>query len=233
MHSQFCSVRRVLGVAAVIAVTLLPLLDRADAAIVYGNLGDASEQSLDLGFNFNIGQSGTATNVLAQGFTTGTSPSFLEIQSVILGFGAPANGASPLVQLMAASGANPSGTVLGTFSGPALSNTAQYTYTLPSPITLSPSSTYFIVVADANAGSGGNFNWYFNDGDEAPEGLNGSGYLFASTRKSVNGGTSWTSGGILAPGTAISVVAVPEPPAIVLSGVGLASALYAMRRRRG
>jgi hypothetical protein len=26
---------------------------------------------------------------------------------------------------------------------------------------------------------------------------------------------------------------VPEPPAIVLSGIGLASALYAMRRRRG
>jgi len=31
----------------------------------------------------------------------------------------------------------------------------------------------------------------------------------------------------------MEVVAVPEPPAIVLSGSGLASALSAMRRRRG
>jgi len=31
----------------------------------------------------------------------------------------------------------------------------------------------------------------------------------------------------------MEIVAVPEPPAIVLSGIGLASAMYAFRRRRG
>lgn len=31
----------------------------------------------------------------------------------------------------------------------------------------------------------------------------------------------------------MEIIAVPEPPAIVLSGIGLASALYAFRRRRG
>jgi hypothetical protein len=31
----------------------------------------------------------------------------------------------------------------------------------------------------------------------------------------------------------MKVEAVPEPPAIVLSGIGLASAMYAFRRRRG
>ena len=30
----------------------------------------------------------------------------------------------------------------------------------------------------------------------------------------------------------MEIVAVPEPPAIVLSGIGLASAMYVMRRRR-
>jgi len=30
----------------------------------------------------------------------------------------------------------------------------------------------------------------------------------------------------------MKVEAVPEPPAIVLSGIGLASAMYAFRRRR-
>jgi hypothetical protein len=31
----------------------------------------------------------------------------------------------------------------------------------------------------------------------------------------------------------VSIQAVPEPPAVVLSGIGIASAFYAMRRRRG
>jgi hypothetical protein len=46
-----------------------------------------------------------------------------------------------------------------------------------------------------------------------------------------NGGTSWTTS--TSSPMRMKVEAVPEPPAIVLSGIGLASAMYAFRRRRG
>jgi hypothetical protein len=209
-------------------------VDTARAGVVFGNMGASTEEPLDTGFNFNVGLSGTATNVLAQGFTTGTSPGYLEIQSVILGFGAPANNPSPVVQLMAASsGTNPSGTVLGTFAGPTLTTTDKYTYSLPAAITLDPLTSYFVVVSDENAGSGSNFNWYLQDGDESPVGLNSSGYSYYATRKSTNGGTSWVSGGIVGAGTSISLIAVPEPPALLLSGIGVAAAIFGMQRRRG
>ena len=221
------------AVALAFLCPFMVVFNAAQAGVVFGNMGASTEEALDTGFNFNVGLSGTATNVLAQGFTTGTSADYLQIQSVIVGFGAPANSPSPLVQLMAASGQNPSGTVLGTFTGPTLTTTDKYTYSLPAAITLDPATNYFVVVSDANAGSGSNFNWYLQDGDEAPVGLNSSGYDYFATRKSTNGGTSWTSGGVVGAGTSVSVIAVPEPPAIVLSGIGLATSMYLMRRRRG
>ena len=183
------SLRQMLPAAALICWFAV-MIDTAHAVPVFGNMGSSTEDALDLGANFNIGASGSANNMLAQGFTTGTSADYLQISSVILGFGAPALNPSPLVQLMTASGTNPSGSVVGTFAGSTLTTTDKYQYNLPSPVTLSPSTNYFVVVSDVNAGSGANFNWYWQDGDEVPSGLNGSGYSFFETRRSANGGAT-------------------------------------------
>jgi hypothetical protein len=90
-------------------------------------------------------------------------------------------------------------------------------------VVLAPSTQYFMVFERQGTFSG---QWNFNlettgagDGFE----VNNS---FSST--TVN---NWDSISTIQP-YRMEIVAVPEPPAIVLSGIGLASAMYAFRRRR-
>ena len=86
-----------------------------------------------------------------------------------------------------------------------------------SAINLNASTEYWVV---AKRTSGSDLLWGFTN--------DLSGLENAYTN---DGGSSWTSS-TSAP-MRMKVEAVPEPPAIVLSGIGLASAMYAFRRRRG
>jgi hypothetical protein len=91
-------------------------------------------------------------------------------------------------------------------------------------LNLAPSTQYYVVMEGAGTFSG---QWNYNLETTG----NGGGFV-------VNNSLSQTSvdnwqGVSTAQPYRMEIVAVPEPPAIVLSGIGLASALYAMRRRRG
>lgn len=83
---------------------------------------------------------------------------------------------------------------------------------------LDPSTQYWMVVRRY-------------DGDTALWGYTDDVSFDNAYTSSSSGYATWT-GSSTAP-LRMQINAVPEPPAIVLSGVGLASAIYAMRRRRG
>ena len=100
---------------------------------------------------------------------------------------------------------------------------AKYTFNF-SGVTLTPNTSYWIVPE-------GPASWYFNTPATAPVQQNSSGYTYLGSKKLDFADQIWLDADF--PYYATSVVAVPEPPAIVLSGIGLASAMYAFRRRRG
>ena len=91
-------------------------------------------------------------------------------------------------------------------------------------VVLAPSTQYFMVLERQGTFSG---QWNYNLE------LNGSGGGFEVDNSfSTTTINNWDSISTIQP-YRMEIVAVPEPPAIVLSGIGLASAMYAFRRRRG
>jgi len=91
-------------------------------------------------------------------------------------------------------------------------------------VNLAPSTQYFIVMEAAGTFAG---QWNYNLETTGA----GAGFLVDNSLAQTSIG-NWQGISTAQP-YRMEIVAVPEPPAIVLSGVGLASALYAMRRRRG
>ncbi|MFM7242706.1 MAG: PEP-CTERM sorting domain-containing protein [Planctomycetaceae bacterium] len=91
-------------------------------------------------------------------------------------------------------------------------------------LNLTPSTQYFVVVEAAGSFSG---QWNYNLETTG----SGGGFLVDNSlaQTSID---NWQGLSTSQP-YRMEIVAVPEPPAIILSGVGLASAIYAMRRRRG
>jgi hypothetical protein len=75
-------------------------------------------------------------------------------------------------------------------------------------------------------------SWYLNQANTTPGGQNTSGYQYNGTLRNAPS-LGWVTPSPNLDSYSISINAVPEPPAVVLSGIGLASVFYAMRRRRG
>ncbi len=159
-----------------------------------------------------VTMSGANSYWQSQAFTTGGSATAINK----ITFDMQTFGAAFEIGLYASSGSQPN---LGSLIGNIYS---QSSGAFPSPLVATFSAlnldaaTEYFVVAKRTGGS--DLLWgYTND----MTGLN----AYTS-----NGGTSWTTSSS-AP-MRMKVEAVPEPPAIVLSGIGLASAMYAFRRRR-
>jgi len=91
-------------------------------------------------------------------------------------------------------------------------------------VVLAPSSQYFMVLERQGTFSG---QWNYNFETDGSGGGFEVDNSFSTT--TVN---NWGSISTIQP-YRMEIVAVPEPPAIVLSGIGLASAMYAFRRRCG
>jgi hypothetical protein len=151
----------------------------------------------------------------SQAFTTGGSATAIDK----ITFDMQTFGAAFEIGLYASSGTAPNLTSLigsiysqgsGAFAGPLVATFSE--------INLNASTEYWVVAK--RTGGANDLLWgYTND-------LSGLENAYTN-----NGGTSWTTS-TSAP-MRMKVEAVPEPPAIVLSGIGLASAMYAFRRRRG
>lgn len=195
--------------------------------------GPVSITAFDNPFNQVVTGNSTisGSNWFTTGFTTGTSPDFLSLTSVKLSLATSGTAASanPIVRLFSGT-SNPT-TEIVTLTGSTLSSGSPSTATfLPpsSPLTLSPSTNYWVVLS---AGAGDSYGWYTTD--EFPDGRNGSGYTFVAGKRSTNAGSTWSNNALAqVSAVSIEVVAVPEPPTIMLAGLGVAGAVVADRSRR-
>lgn len=209
---------RPIAVTAFVFVLAAPVVSHAD--VIYGNLGATGTAAIGH-TNTDFGADDTMELRLAQGFTTGTSA--VGIQSVTLGLWA-STGTPPSPRTVSIFGtaAGVPDVPLYTSQAVPVGDTGKYTFPFSNAL-LAASSTYWIV-------PNGSASWYVNASDSAPTGLNGSGFSYFGTLRD-QPGVGWTLPNPNLDSYSISVVAVPEPPAVVLSGIGLATAMYAMRRR--
>jgi hypothetical protein len=208
------------SLVAAALTTVLAFGSIAQADVVFGNLGASGSGGLG-GTNTDYGPIDTGELLLAQGFAVGASSTALSVQSVSVGlFATPA---TTLTVSIYSDNAGVPGSALYTSSGLSVSTNTVYTFPF-SGVNLSPSTNYWIVPE-------GPASWYLNADDTSPTGQNSSGFTFTSTKRN-RPSVGWTTPSPNLSSYAVSVQAVPEPPAIVLSGIGLASAMYVMRRRR-
>ena len=195
----------------------------AHAGVVFGNLGSSGTGALG-GTNTDYGPSDTQELSLAQGFTIGAGATDLQLQSVTLGLFFDNFATAPrTVSIYSDNGLGEPLTSLFTSATTTVGVNAKYTFNF-SGVNLLSGTSYWIVPE-------GPASWYFNTPATAPVQQNSSGYTYLGTKKLDFADVIWMEADF--PFYATSIVAVPEPPAIVLSGIGLASAMYAFRRRRG
>ena len=194
----------------------------AHAEVVFGNLGASGTGALG-GTNTDYGPIDASELALAQGFNTGTS-SLLDIQSVTLGLFVSNSGTSQnrTVSIFADSAGSPS-SILFTSQALAVGDTGIYTFPF-SNATLSASTPYWIVPS-------GPASWYLNTPDSAPAGLNLSGYSYTGTKRD-QPSVGWTTPSPNLSSYSVSVVAVPEPPALVLAGIAVSAGILGIGRRR-
>ena len=194
----------------------------AHAGVVFGNLGASGTGALG-GTNTDYGPLDPGELALGQGFNTGTS-SLLDIQSVTLGLFVSNSGTSQnrTVSIYADSAGSPS-SILYTSQALAVGDTGTYTFPFSSA-TLLASTSYWIVPS-------GPASWYLNTPDSAPAGLNSSGYSSTGTKRD-QPSVGWTTPSPNLNSYSVSVVAVPEPPALVLAGIAVSAGILGIGRRR-
>ena len=215
--------------------TLLTLLASAlfavstsHAEIVFGNLGANGSGALsDSGSDF--GPSASTLKILAQGFTTGTDPDFLTIQSVSIGaFYDNFATASRTLSIYSNTGGNP-GTVVATSGATTVGAKGLYTFSFSS-LNLSASTSYWVVPQFSD-----DWFWYVNAAEEQPVGLNSSGYSYLGTKRSNNDITgSWSN--TIQPYsltiTAGSSAPIPEPGTWAAAALLVGGAAFARWRKR-
>ena len=199
------------------------------AEIVFGNLGANGTGALsDSGSDF--GPSATSLKILAQGFTTGTDPDFLTIQSVSIGaFYDNLGTASRTLSIYSNNIEDNPGTVVATSGATTIGAKGVYTFSFSS-LNLSASTSYWVVPQ---------FNqdwfWYFNNEEEPPVGLNASGYSYLKTRRSNNDITGdWRSAISIysLTITAGSSAPIPEPGTWAAAALLVGGAAFARWRKR-
>jgi hypothetical protein len=218
-----------LSIGAAGIATAEPVTD-----VVFGNLGSSGTNAVDTGDTALVGSStqGQLGNAYAVAFKTGTDASFLQLQSITMGFSDVEPYSTALLTVVQDNAGQPTGTQVASASK-LLGSTGLFTFSLGS-VTLSPNSTYWVTLAAQNAGDPNQFNWLRNVAADSFTGQNGSGYDVPGAifvRRSLNGG-EWNnftgSGGALS----MSVQAVPEPSTYALAALGLGVAGFVRARRR-
>ncbi len=202
---------------------------------VLGNLNPVPND----GTTFTIGRTNQA---VAQGFTSGTNVLTLSLKTIRLEL-APITGTSaPVVELRSSTGSGtsstPTSTVLATYTAaPLLSARGVGDFTGPTVVDfagwydLAPSTDYWVVVKDA-APSVNRFAWTANEQALVPQALNSSGYAYLNWSRSTTNGASWNQAGLNSSSAAMELVAVPEPPTVILAGLGVAAVVANGYRRR-
>jgi hypothetical protein len=226
----------ILTLAAVFAVAVTPAFGGLIEQAAMSNLNNPA--STEFG-SLAVGRTNVA---LAQGFKTGSDDRFLGLKKILLDLSSDqlVTTNSPVVQLWSSSGSGASNlpsVQLASFAvQPPLPSgipfgAAPAIYTFAGYFGLAPDTNYWVVVRDANP-TVGKFRWDYNINGDNPVAVNSSGFTYIAAARSTNDGTTWTQNG---PASALSVelVAVPEPPTIILAGLGAAAVVgYRFRRRK-
>jgi hypothetical protein len=161
------------------------------------------------------------------GIFSGTNANGYSFDSVQLLMGAASGNPSDFSVSIYAGPRGP-GSSLGNLDGPSNPTAAGvYTYSAATSITLSPHSSYFIVVTAGTNAANGAYEWSqcaasFNSSD---------GWLLPNGSWFSSNGANWNTGsGSVASQFAIYATAIPEPATLALAGLGLAALSF--RRRK-
>jgi hypothetical protein len=191
----------------------------ARADVTLGNLGATGAGSLG-----TLSQ-GFTTEDFAVSFTTGTDANFLQLTDVVVGLAQQTTG--NVTAALYSDVASAPGSLLpwsNTQSVTAAGTGAKVTFTA-SPLQLSPTTTYWMVLDAANSG----WNWYRAEPNVAPTVENSSGWSYGTSVVSTTGG--WTALGV---NNSVSISAVPEPESMLLAtGVAAMLAGGFLRKRVG
>jgi hypothetical protein len=213
------NMKKTIFISMVLAAELFaPLFSQAQGTLYVSNLGQTPTGNNAIGSNAWV----------AAEFITGTNASGYFLNSVQL--------------LMAAASGTPSGFSVSIYTGPrgpgssletlngSLDPVAAgvYTYSAVTSITLSPRSSYLVVVTGGTDIATGAYEWSqcaasFNSTDGWVV-LNGSWFS--------GNGVGWNTGsGSVDSQFAIYAIAVPEPSTLSLAGLGLAALVFWRRKR--
>ncbi|NDC53653.1 MAG: PEP-CTERM sorting domain-containing protein [Planctomycetia bacterium] len=234
---RFTSRLSSLGGAAVFAL----LAVTATAALggplpVLSNLNNPA--SADFGtYAVGKGSQNGPCSALAQGFKTGTDSAKLNLEKIRLDLSSDSRLAGfPKVELWSNNAFGLPGSWLSTFtagvlgSGTVASASSAAIRDFNGSFALSADQSYWVVVRDQSVATG-QFYWDLNVDILDPQPANGSGFSYLGAARSITDGSTWSTfsaGGPLS----IELVAVPEPPTVILAGLGVAAAVGHGYRRR-
>jgi hypothetical protein len=214
-----------------------PALGAPIPVSVLGNLNNPASSEVG---SLSVGKVNVA---LAQGFTSGTDSLLLSLVKIRLDL-KPDNSVttnSPSVQLWSSIGSGtsavPSALLASFTADPALPSglpfgSAAAIYDFAGWYDLAASTNYWVVVRDALP-TVGKFSWNLNDPNELPPAeLNSSGFSYLAGARSTTNGLNWSQNTSTVPATSMELVAVPEPPTVILAGLGVAAVIANGYRRR-
>ena len=196
----------------------------AHAEVVFGNLGASGAGALSAtNTDFGGGILTDPVISLAQGFTTSSGTQNLLVGSITLGLFSNDTPTARTLSIYANSGGVPGGSPLFTSSIANVTSTAKYTFPFGSGAQLAASTSYWLVPE-------GPASWYFNSGESQPVAQNSSGWAYLGTKRiTTDSAGAWIDS--IGP-YSVSVVAVPEPPALVLAGIAVSAGILGIGRRR-
>lgn len=201
--------KRVLAVAAAISLATVFGSAAAKADVAFGNLGASGTNPLS-----NTNSDITSAYKIAVPFTTGSSSSFLKLESIRVGLFFDNVATSTFgLSIYANNSGVPSSTIAATAPAQTIGAVGLYTFNF-SNFQMAANTTYWIR-PDAN------LSWYTPNASLTPLAHNSSGYSWPGAGlTSTDSGATWGADEFVVNGRyAFSVQAVPEPSTYAMAAV--------------
>lgn len=202
--------KRVLAVAAAISLATVFGSAAAKADVAFGNLGASGTNALS-----TTSTDITPTYRLAVPFTTGSSSSFLKLESITVGlFYDNFETSSFGLSIYANNSGVPSSTIAATAPAQTIGTAGRYTFSF-SNFQMAANTTYWIRPAV-------DLSWYAPLTSPTPVAYNASGFSWSGTGlASSDGGSTWNTDDLVVNNGryAFSVQAVPEPSTYAMAAV--------------